>query len=172
LAASAAPAAEFSLHSPTVAPGGVLADAHVYNGYDCTGGNVSPALQWSGAPEGTKSFAVTLFDPDAPGGSGWWHWIVHDIPASASGLPEGAGRADGAALPPGSRQGRNDFGASGYGGACPPRGNRPHRYVFTVHALKVEKLAVNAGARPARWARAIDEQTLARASLTATYGRR
>src|SRR5207342_588867 len=120
-------AAGFALSSPTIKPNSKLTEAQVFNGFGCTGKNISPALKWSGAPAGTKSFAVTLYDPDAPTGSGWWHWVVYNIPASANELPEGAGAPDGKGLPPGSVQGRTDFGAPAFGGACPPPGDRPHR---------------------------------------------
>src|SRR3954465_14424129 len=112
------------------------------------GQNVSPQLSWSGAPAGTKSFALTLYDPDAPTGSGWWHWVVYDIPATATELPQGAGSGK-APLPAGTVQGKTDFGAAGYGGAGPPPGDKPHRYVFTVYALKVDKLDLPADASPA-----------------------
>jgi len=113
-------ATAFKLASPTIAPGSTLTDAQVANTFGCSGKNISPALTWSGAPAGTRSFAFTLYDPDAPTGSGWWHWVVYDIPATANGLLEGAGTADGARLPSGSKQGHTDFGTPGFGGACPP----------------------------------------------------
>src|SRR4051794_14803356 len=96
-------AAGFTLSSPTAKPGAKLPDTHVFNGFGCSGKNLSPALKWSGAPKGTKSFAVTVYDPDAPTGSGWWHWVVINIPASTTELPEGAGSADGKGLPAGSQ---------------------------------------------------------------------
>src|SRR5262249_62034069 len=142
-------AGAFKLESPTIKPGATLTEAQVANTFGCTGRNISPALQWSGAPAGTKSFAVTLYDPDAPTGSGWWHWVVFNIPASATSLPEGAGTADGSKLPEGAAQGRTDFGSPGFGGACPPPGDKPHRYIFTAFALKTDKIDVPADATPA-----------------------
>ena len=141
----------------------------VFNGFGCSGKNVSPPLQWSGAPVGTKSFALTVYDPDAPTGSGWWHWIVYNVPASVTELPLGAG--DGGRLPAGAVQARTDFGTAGYGGPCPPPGDRPHHYVFTVYALKTEKLDVPANASAALVAFSINANKLASASITASYGR-
>ncbi len=173
LAAALAPAhaAGFRLESPTIKPGGMLTEAQVFNGFGCTGRNLSPALKWSGAPKDTKSFAVTVYDPDAPTGSGWWHWVVFNIPASVSELPEGAGAADGKGLPAGAVQGRTDFGAPGFGGACPPKGDKPHRYVFTVHALKTEKIEVPADASAALVGFMLNANRLGKASFEARYGR-
>jgi Raf kinase inhibitor-like YbhB/YbcL family protein len=171
-AASLAHGAGFKLESPSIKPGAMLTDAQVFNGFGCSGKNVSPALKWSGAPKGTKSYAVTVYDPDAPTGSGWWHWVVYNIPASATELPEGAGTADGKGLPQGSAQGRTDFGASGFGGACPPQGDKPHRYIFTVHALKAEKLEVPPDATAALVGFMINANRLGKASFTAKYGRK
>ena len=169
--ASALAAGGFTLTSPTVKPGSTLTKAQVFNGFGCTGDNVSPELKWSGAPVGTKSFAVTVYDPDAPTGSGWWHWLAIDLPATATGLPAGAGAADGKGLPPGARHGRTDFGGPGFGGACPPPGDKPHRYVFTVYALKVDKLDVPADATAALIGYMLNANKLATASFTAKYGR-
>jgi Raf kinase inhibitor-like YbhB/YbcL family protein len=165
-------AATFKLESPTIKPGATLTEEQVYNGFGCDGKNLSPALRWSGAPEGTKSFAVTLYDPDAPTGSGWWHWVVFNIPASATSVVEGAGSPDGGKLPPGSVQGPTDFGAPGFGGACPPKGDKPHRYIFTVYALKTEKLEVPAEASGAVARAMIHGNALGSATLTAKYGRK
>ena len=172
LAASfGAHAAGFALSSPTIKPNSTLTDAQVFNGFGCTGKNVSPALAWSGAPAGTKSFALTVYDPDAPTGSGWWHWVVYNIPASATQLAEGAGTADGKDLPEGSTQGRTDFGAPGFGGACPPVG-KAHRYVFTVFALKTDKLDIPADASAALVGFMVNGNKIGEARFTAMYGRK
>ena len=160
----------FKLQSAVVAPNGTLANEQVFNGFGCSGKNVSPPLRWSGAPAGTRSFALTVYDPDAPTGSGWWHWVVYDIPASVSELPQGAGNAAGQ-LPAGTVQGRTDFGAPGYGGPCPPAGDKPHRYIFTVYALKTAKLDVPSGSSAAMVGFMINANKLASASITARYGR-
>lgn len=171
LAASLAQAAGFTLSSPTIKPGATLTQAQVFNGFGCTGQNISPELRWSGAPAGTKSFAVTMYDPDAPTGSGWWHWLVINLPAESTGLAEGAGAADGKALPAGARHGRTDFGSPGFGGACPPEGNKPHRYIFTVYALKTDKIDVPADASAALIGFMLNANKLATASFTAKFGR-
>lgn len=171
LAASTAMAGDFSLNSPQIKPGATLTDAQVFNGFGCSGGNVSPALAWQGAPEGTKSYALTVYDPDAPTGSGWWHWVVYNIPAKVNSLPEGAGSGDFAGLPAGAAQGRTDFGSAGFGGACPPVGDKPHRYIFTVHALKAEKLDIPEGATAALIGYMINANKLGSAGFTAYYGR-
>lgn len=170
LAATAA--SGFTLSSPGIKPGDTLTEAQVFNGFGCSGKNVSPALNWSGAPAGTKSFAVTVYDPDAPTGSGWWHWVAYNVPATATGLAEGAGTADGKALPAGTAQGRTDFGGPGFGGACPPQGDKPHRYIFTVYALKTDKIDVPADASAALVGFMIHANQLGKASFTAKYGRK
>lgn len=166
-----ASAAGFSLLSPTIKANATLTAAQVFNGFGCNGDNLSPALTWRGAPQGTKSFAVTVYDPDAPTGSGWWHWVVYNLPATSSELPAGAGSADGKGLPAGAVQGRTDFGAAGFGGACPPPGDKPHRYIFTVHALSVDKLELPADASAALVGFMINANRLGKASFTAHYGR-
>ena len=171
-AAAAVHAAGFTLSSPTIKPGSMLTEAQVFKGFGCEGKNTSPALKWSGAPSGTKSYAVTVYDPDAPTGSGWWHWVVYNIPASATELPEGAGGTDGKGLPAGAAQGRTDFGSAGFGGACPPKGDKPHRYIFTVHALKTDKIEVPADASAALVGFMLNANRLAKASFEARYGRK
>jgi Raf kinase inhibitor-like YbhB/YbcL family protein len=158
-------AADFTLSSPSIAPESTLTNAQVFKGFGCTGDNVSPALNWSNAPAGTKSLAVTVYDPDAPTGSGWWHWVVYNIPASATGLAAGAGDAEGKNLPTGSVQGRTDFGTYGFGGACPPVGDKPHRYIFTVHALKTDKLDLPKDATAALVGYMLNANLIAKASF-------
>ncbi|GAN71530.1 kinase inhibitor [Acetobacter syzygii] len=159
----------FVLTSPAFANGDVLPQAQVYNGMGENGQNLSPALQWQGAPQGTRSFVVTVYDPDAPTGSGWWHWVVANIPPTTTSLPEGAGSGR-AGLPADAIQVRTDFGTPGYGGAAPPAG-RVHRYVFTVYALDVPKLDVTPDVSPALVGFMVHHHQLGAASLTALYGR-
>ena len=161
-------ASALTLTSPDIKPGGKIADEQVFKGWDCTGGNVSPALAWSGAPKGAKSFAVSVHDPDAPTGSGFWHWWVVNLPADTTGLPKGAGGGEG--LPAGAVQARNDFGLAGYGGPCPPKG-LPHHYQITVYALDADKLDLDANASPAVFGFNVHAHTLAKATLTGLYGR-
>ena len=171
LLVSPAWAGNFTLSSPEIASGSQLPAKQVFNGFGCTGENRSPALTWSGAPAETKSFAVTVYDPDAPTGSGWWHWVVINIPGNVGELASGVGDAGGKQLPPGARQGRTDFGTAAYGGACPPPGDPAHRYVFTVHALKVEKLDPPADASAALIGFMLHSAEIAKTSLTAYYAR-
>ena len=142
-----------------------------FNGFGCSGENKSPALQWRGAPAGTRGFAVTVYDPDAPTGSGWWHWTVINLPAEATALQADAGAVGGANLPKGASHVRIDYGVAGWGGMCPPPGDKPHRYIFTVHALKTDKLDIPADATAALAGYMIHANALAKASFTATYGR-
>lgn len=139
--------------------------------FTADGGDTSPHLAWSDLPEGTRSIAVSCFDPDAPTPAGWWHWSVWDLPAATQELPRGAGSADGRHLPRAAHQARNDGGTVGYAGAAPPRGDRPHRYVFAVHALDVESLGLTAATTPTAVAIATLFHTLARGTLTATFQR-
>jgi Raf kinase inhibitor-like YbhB/YbcL family protein len=138
-------------------------------GFGCSGGNKSPQLAWSGAPQGARSFTVTCYDPDAPTGSGFWHWVVVNIPANASELPLGAGDPGGGKLPAGALQTRTDFGAPGYGGPCPPQGDHPHRYLFTVFAVGVEQLPVNADTSAAVVGFQLHFNTLAKAELMGLF---
>jgi Raf kinase inhibitor-like YbhB/YbcL family protein len=159
----------FRVTAPDLVSSGRITAAHVFNGMGCTGQNISPALNWTGAPAGTKSFAVTAYDPDAPTGSGWWHWVMYNIPADATGLQAGAGTGRNA--PRGSQEGNTDFGSKGYGGPCPPVGDKPHHYHFTVYALKVDKLDVPGNATSAMIGFYIHANRLASAQVTALYGR-
>lgn len=156
----------FVLASNDVKNGETLPMAQVYHG--CGGGNVSPHLAWSGAPEGTKSFAVTVYDPDAPTGSGWWHWQVFNIPADVTEIATGASMKS---MPAGVVENFSDYDEQGFGGACPPEGDPPHRYIFTVFALDVEKLPLTEKDSAAKVGFHLNAHKLASASLTATYGR-
>lgn len=151
--------------------GGQLTEEQVYSGFGCTGKNISPALAWSGAPEGTKSLAVTMYDPDAPTGSGWWHWLIFNISPDVGGLKTDAGNPERGLAPKGSIQSKTDFGGTGFGGACPPEGSKPHAYMFTVHALDTEGLELDENASPALVGFMLNAHTLAKASLIAYYNR-
>lgn len=161
----------FSLTSPTLNPNKPLPNAQVFQGFGCTGDNISPALNWQHAPKGTKSFALTVYDPDAPTGSGWWHWVVYNLPANTEGLAEHAGTADGKLLPAGAVQGRTDYGSVGFGGACPPVGDPAHRYQFTVYALDVDQLELPADASAALIGYMIHQHQIGKAQLVVKYGR-
>ena len=170
-AASAAHAASFKLTSPDIKANSTMDRKFEANVFGCSGENKSPALKWSGAPKDTRSFAVTVYDPDAPTGSGWWHWSVINIPASVTELKPDAGNASNANLPQGARQVRIDYGVAAWGGACPPEGDKPHRYVFTVHALKTDKLDIPQDATAALAGFMINANAIGKASFTAKYGR-
>ena len=166
------PAQAFELGSADLKSGAAMPQAFAFKGFGCTGDNVSPALNWSNPPSDAKSFAVFVHDPDAKtGGAGFWHWVVTDIPASTSSLAQGAGQADGARLPTGARQIATDFGAPGWGGPCPPVGDKPHRYVFTIYALKTAKLELPPNPTASLAGFIVNMGAIASASFTATYGR-
>ncbi|MEU1388733.1 MULTISPECIES: YbhB/YbcL family Raf kinase inhibitor-like protein [unclassified Nonomuraea] len=158
------------VESDDIRDGERLNDLHVFDDWGMTGGNVSPQLRWSGAPEGTRGYAVTCHDPDAPTGSGFWHWVLFDLPGDTAELPRGAGTGpDFKGLPAGAAHARNDYGTKEYGGAAPPPG-APHRYVFTVHALGVDELGVGSDASPAVVGFNITANTLARGHIVAHFG--
>ena len=159
----------FTLVAPDLASRGRVTAAHVFNGMGCAGQNISPTLQWSNPPAGTKSFAVTAYDPDAPTGSGWWHWVMYNIPSTATALPAGAG--NGRNAPRGSAQGTTDFGTKGYGGPCPPVGDAPHHYIFTLFALKVDRLDLPGNATAAMVGFNLNANKLGTARVTSLYGR-
>jgi Raf kinase inhibitor-like YbhB/YbcL family protein len=171
LAVTGAAAGDFTLTSPQLQEGGRLSDAQVFSGFGCEGKNISPALQWKDAPQGTKSFAVTVYDPDAPTGSGWWHWVIFNIPATENALAENAGKPDSGLAPKESVQSMTDFGKPGFGGACPPKGDKAHRYIFTVHALKVDKLPLEAAAPAAMVGFFLNRNALEKATLTVHFSR-
>jgi Raf kinase inhibitor-like YbhB/YbcL family protein len=171
LAAAAMADEELQLLSPDVGPDKELAEAFTYDAFGCDGDNQSFALSWSGAPAGTQSFAVTAYDTDGMRGKGFWHWFVINIPAATSELPRGAGNRDNSKLPPGARQLRSSFNKLGYGGPCPPRGEKPHNYVVTVYALKTRKLAVPDDALADEALPLVEANALGKATLTYKYGR-
>jgi Raf kinase inhibitor-like YbhB/YbcL family protein len=154
----------FAVTSEDVQDGVPLAELFTFGG-----GNTSPELRWSGFPDGTRSFVVTTFDPDAPTPSGFWHWVVVNLPRSVTQLSRGAGAQGDAELPGGAFQVRNDFGVSAYGGAAPPEGDRPHRYYFVVHAVDVDVLDVDASVTPAAVSFHLAFHTLARAVIAPVY---
>jgi Raf kinase inhibitor-like YbhB/YbcL family protein len=160
----------FTLTSTDIAEGKRIGEKQVFNGFGCKGDNVSPALSWSNAPEGTRSFALLMYDPDAPTGSGWWHWVVYNIPANVSSLPAGAGDPQKSLMPAGVIQGRTDFGTTGYGGPCPPPG-KPHRYYLRLYALKVARLDAPADSTAAFIGFNVNAQSLGKAELMGVYGR-
>lgn len=154
--------------------GEYLGKEHVLSadyGFGCSGGNKSPHLKWQDAPQGTKSFALTCFDPDAPTGSGFWHWVVVNIPPDVTELPLDAGNPAARKLPGGALQVRTDFGKPGYGGPCPPEGDHPHRYLFAIHAVSLEKLPVAADTSAAVVGFYLNFNTLAKASLMGLFKR-
>jgi Raf kinase inhibitor-like YbhB/YbcL family protein len=158
----------FSISSATIHDGGRVNTAQVFDDSGCHGGNRSPQLTWHNAPAGTRSFAITMFDPDAPG-RGWWHWAVADIPVSETALPENAS-ASGVLKRLGAVEARNDFDTDGYGGPCPPPG-KPHRYVITVYALGLERLGLPPGRPAEMFDHEISGSALGSAHMTVTYSR-
>lgn len=159
----------FTLTSSTV--GGQGTTRQEFKGFGCNGENMSPQLSWKNAPKETRSFAITMYDPDAPTGSGFWHWVVFDLPATTMELKEGAGDPLKNLLPAGTIQSITDFGGPGFGGPCPPPGHGFHQYIVTVHALKVEKLGLDAKTNPALVGFNLHANTLAKASLVFYYKR-
>jgi Raf kinase inhibitor-like YbhB/YbcL family protein len=163
---------KFVLSSPDPQLAAKVPEIYTANAFGCNGGNASPPLQWTGAPAGTKSFVVTLFDPDEHNTpSGWWHWVVYDLPATANKLPKGAGVEHSSVLPAGTKQGRTDLGNDAYHGPCPDKGDPPHRYTFTVYALNVEKLDVPPSSSGAMVVGTLKEHLLGKAVFIAHYGR-
>jgi hypothetical protein len=171
LGASVAGAQTMTVTSPDLKEGGNITNEQVFKGFGCNGGNVSPELNWSGAPAGTKSFAVSMFDPDAPTGSGWWHWLVFDIPSETTSLPKHAGNVKKNLMPKSAIQARTDFGTAGYGGPCPPAGDKPHHYQITVFAVDVAKLPATKNQTASAASVGLRSHTLAKATLTGLYGR-
>jgi Raf kinase inhibitor-like YbhB/YbcL family protein len=164
----------FKVTSTSFNDGDYLGSDHILSadfGFGCAGGNKSPHLAWAEAPADTKSFAITCFDPDAPTGSGFWHWLVVNIPANVTELPLDAGNPKAPKLPSGALQTRTDFGAPGYGGPCPPAGDHPHRYLFTIFAVRTDSLPVNSDTSAAIVGFQLNFNTLAKASIMGLYKR-
>ncbi len=159
----------FTLGSKTL--DGNATSMEEFNGFGCTGENSSPQLFWSNPPEGTKSFAITMYDPDAPTGSGWWHWVVFDIPNDTKSIKKGAGNISKGLMPEKAVQSITNYGVPGYGGPCPPENHGIHQYIITVHALKVDKLGLDENVNPAIVGYYLWKNTIAKASLVTYYER-
>ncbi|UZO79950.1 YbhB/YbcL family Raf kinase inhibitor-like protein [Aquimarina sp. ERC-38] len=159
----------FTLKSTDIS--GQLTNKQVFSGFGCEGENISPQLSWENAPEDTKSFAITVYDPKAPTGSGWWHWVAFNIPAGTKELKANAGNPSLSLAPAGTIQSTTDFGAKGFGGACPPEGNGDHPYIFTVYALSTDSIDLSADTPAAQVNYFIGANTISKASLIAYYKR-
>jgi Raf kinase inhibitor-like YbhB/YbcL family protein len=159
----------FTLKSKDI--GGQATMKQVFNGFGCTGDNISPQLWWENAPKDTKSFALTMYDPDAPTGSGWWHWVIFDIPANITELKSGAGDLSKKLAPAGSIQSKTDFGGTGYGGPCPPEGHGFHTYIFTIYALNVDKLGLDENAAAPYVGFNINSHIIEKATIVMYYKR-
>lgn len=157
----------FTLKSSDIS--GQLSINQVFNGFGCTGKNMSPQLQWDNPPKGTKSFAITIYDPDAPTGSGWWHWVVFDIPNNVNNIIQNASSLN--KLPKGSIEGITDFGKNGFGGACPPQGDKAHQYIMTIYALNTDKLGLDKNASPALVGFMLNIHTIEKSSVIGYYQR-
>lgn len=164
------PAFALEIQSNDFKEGDTLTNNQVFNGFGCSGKNISPELHWTKIPEGTQSFAVTVYDPDAPTGSGWWHWTVFNIPATVTSLVSGASQKS-KFLPKGAIEGRTDFGKSGFGGACPPPGDKAHKYIFTVYALKIKKIDLKSDAPAAMVGYFLNQNMIEKATIHTYYSR-
>ena len=164
-------AESLTLSSQDITEAKFMSKDHEFNGFGCSGADKSPHLKWSGIPKGTKSFAITAYDPDAPTGSGWWHWQIVNIPMSVRELATDAGNTKNIAVPKGSMQIQDDYGSRGFGGACPPKGHGVHHYRFTVHALSIEKLELPEDASGALAGYMINAHTIESSTLEALYKR-
>lgn len=164
-----ASAQTFTLKSKEI--GGQATGKQVLNGFGCTGKNSSPQLYWENPPKDTKSFAVTVFDSNAPTGSGWWHWLIFDIPPHITELPSDAGNPGSKLAPAGAIQSLTDFATFGYGGPCPPEGSGFHKYEVTVYALRCEKLGLNPSANPALVGFMLQQNLIEKSTLVFYYKR-
>jgi Raf kinase inhibitor-like YbhB/YbcL family protein len=164
-------AGSLTLSSQDITQGEFMSKSQEFTGFGCSGGDTSPHLKWSGAPEGTKSFAITAYDPDAPTGSGWWHWQILNISKTVTEIVSGAGSTKTDLAPQGSMQIKNDYGSRGFGGACPPSGHGVHHYRFTVHALSVDKLDLPEDASGALAGYMINGNTIESSTIESLYKR-
>jgi Raf kinase inhibitor-like YbhB/YbcL family protein len=171
LAAVAGPTWAFEISSPAIGSDNKIPDKYVADFFGCSGGNVSLPLVWRDVPAGAKSLALTIFEPDEPTGSGFWHWLVVNLPPSTTSLAEGVGKPGTTMLPFGAVQARNDAGTAAYFGPCPPQGDAPHHYVITIFAVKVDKLNIDRSTSGAVVGFNLHFNTLDKASVTYTYGR-
>lgn len=164
-------AGSFTLLSDDIKQGEYMNKAQEFTGFGCDGADISPHLKWINVPKGTKSFAITAYDPDAPTGSGWWHWQIVNISSTTSELKAGAGSTKANKAPKGSMQIENDYGSRGFGGACPPKGHGVHHYRFTIHALSVEKLDLPKNASGALAGYMINANTIESSTIESLYRR-
>lgn len=164
-------ASPLTLSSHDIKDGEFMDIAQEFNGFGCSGSDLSPHLKWANVPQGTKSFAITAYDPDAPTGSGWWHWQLVNIPQTVTELKTGDGSVKKELAPKGSVHIQNDYGKSGFGGACPPAGHGVHRYRFTVHALSVDKLNLQEQSSGALTGYMINANTIESSTIEALYKR-
>lgn len=162
---------KFQFQSFSFKEGGTISNSQVFKGFGCSGENKSPQLIWKNAPLETKSFAITAYDPDAPTGSGWWHWSVVNIPANYSQLPVNFGAQNKPELQGGILQIKNDYGTYAFGGPCPPKGDKAHRYIFTIYALKVHKLELPKDPSPALVGFTINQNMIAKSQTIGKYSR-
>lgn len=160
-------AGDFTLNSPDMS--GQLSKKQEFNGYGCDGKNISPLLKWANPPKKTKSFAITIYDPDAPTGSGWWHWIVYNIPKGIRQIKSGASKLK--LLPKGSVEGLNDYKTKNFGGACPPKEDKAHRYITTIYALDIAKLNIDKNANPALIGYILNSHSIQKSSIVGYFGR-
>ncbi len=171
LVSLAGSASAFEIKSPAIGADGTIPLKYTANAFGCHGSNISLPLEWKDVPAGAKSLALTMFDLDAPTGSGFWHWTIANMPPTTMSLAEGVGVAGNAKLPKGAAQGRNDAGTAAYFGPCPPAGDKPHHYVITIFAVKADKIGIDANTSGAVVGFQLHFNTLAKASVTYTYGR-
>jgi Raf kinase inhibitor-like YbhB/YbcL family protein len=164
-------AADLTLTSPKLKPDAPMAMEQFFNGFGCNGKNISPELNWTKVPAGTKGLALTVYDPDALTGSGWWHWLIFNIDPKVPSLAANAGDPTAQVAPKGSVQSRTDFGQTGYGGPCPPAGDKPHHYIFTLYALDVNKLPLDESASGAMVGLYLNQHAIQKAQLTVLYSR-